>query len=154
MQRPILLRRPDDDGFILIEDQVIRFLAPYRQRLPDSPESGGILLGYRRESHLHVTNATAPTGTDIQSRTSFMRSADQHSQAAQSQWQDSRGTMDYLGEWHTHPELNPNPSVIDISGWKHICRSRKRPMLFIIAGMEDGLWVGFSAGAGVNQISE
>lgn len=52
MRSPLLLRRPDSDGFILIEYQVIRILDRYRQRSPGSPESGGILLGYRRELHL------------------------------------------------------------------------------------------------------
>ena len=98
MHSPLLLRRPDDDGFILIEDQVIRVLDRYRQRLSGSPESGGILLGYRRELHLHVTDATVPLETDSGSRTRFFRSADPHWQAAHTRWRESGGTMDYVGE--------------------------------------------------------
>lgn len=146
MFEPLLLRRPDDDGFILIEDQVIRTLDQYRQRLPDSPESGGILLGYRRERHLHVTDVTVPLKTDSRTRTRFYRSADPHQQAAHDRWCKSGGTMDYIGEWHTHPEICPSPSTIDTRGWKGICEARQVPMLFVIAGTQDCLWIGLGAG--------
>lgn len=66
MRSPLLLRRPDADVFILIEDHVVRILDRYRQRSPDLPESGGILLGYRRERHLHVTDAIVPQKQDNQ----------------------------------------------------------------------------------------
>jgi integrative and conjugative element protein (TIGR02256 family) len=154
MRSPLLLRRPDDDGFILIEDQVIRIVDQYRQRSSGSPESGGILLGYRRGLHLHATDATIPLGTDSRSRTRFYRSAEPHRQAAHARWRESGGTMDYVGEWHTHPELNPSPSAIDRCGWKHICNLRKAPMLFIIAGTQDRLWVGLAVETGLYQVSE
>lgn len=154
MRSPLLLRRPDDDGFILIEDQVICILDQYRQRLSGSPESGGILLGFRRERHLHVTDATVPLGTDSRSRTRFFRSADPHRQAAHARWRESGGTMDYVGEWHTHPELNPSPSAIDRHGWERICSSRKAPMVFIIAGTLDRQWIGLGVDAGLHRVSD
>lgn len=154
MRSPLLLRRPDDDGFILIEDQVIRILDRYRQRSSGSPESGGILLGYRRELHLHVTDVTVPLATDGRSRTRFFRSAEPHRQTAHARWRESGGTMDYVGEWHTHPELNPSPSTIDRRGWERISSSRKMPMLFIIAGTQDSLWIGLGVDAGLHRVSE
>jgi integrative and conjugative element protein (TIGR02256 family) len=154
VRSPFLLRRPDEDGFILIEDQVIRILDRYRQRSSGSPESGGILLGYRRELHLHVTEATVPLGTDIRSRTRFFRSADPHRQAAHARWRESGGTMDYVGEWHTHPEINPSPSTIDRVAWERICNSRKAPMLFIIAGTHDRLWIGLGVDVSLHRVSK
>lgn len=62
--------------------------------------------------------------------------------------------MDYVGEWHTHPELNPFPSAIDRHGWEHICSSRNAPMLFIIAGTEDRLWIGLGIDARLHRIYE
>ena len=152
MHSPVLLRRPDDDGFILIEYQVICMVDQYRQRSPGSSESGGILLGFRRERHLHVTDATVPLGTDSRSRTHFYRSAEPHRQAAHARWQESGGIIDYVGEWHTHPELNPSPSTIDRRGWELICSSRKAPMLFIIAGTQNRLWFGLGVEAGLHRI--
>ena len=42
----------------------------------------------------------------------------------------------YLGEWHTHPEDNPNPSGLDRSEWNHLSAKRrdKRPTLAVIVG--------------------
>lgn len=149
----LVLRRPDKDGFILVEDRVLQVLARHRQLHHGVPESGGILMGYRRGSHLHVTEATAPLEPDRASRTRFFRSAFPHQQAALARWRESGGTMDYVGEWHTHPELNPSPSAIDRRGWGHISNSRKTPMLFIIAGTQGSLWIGLGVDAFLHTLS-
>ena len=149
---PLLLRRPDDDGFVLIEVSVLRVLAGHRQGHQSAPESGGILLGYRRGLHLHVTDATVPLDSDQASRTGFFRSAAPHQQAALMRWRESGGTMDYVGEWHTHPEHSPSPSMIDSHGWQRICSTRKAPMLFVITGIQDRLWVGLGVDGAIHRI--
>lgn len=152
MLTPLLLRRTDEDGFILIEERVLQVFAGHRQRHQGAPESGGILLGYRRGPHLHVTEATVPLDSDQASRTHFFRAAAPHQQAALAGWRESGGTMDYVGEWHTHPEHSPSPSTIDTRGWRRICNTRKAPMLFVIAGTQDRLWVGLGIGAVLHLI--
>ena len=154
MLSPLVLRRPDDDGFVLVEEQVLQVFVRHRQLHQDARESGGILLGYRRGSHLHVTEATAPLDSDQASRTRFFRSATPHQQAALARWRESGDTMDYLGEWHTHPEYNPSPSTIDMRGWQHICSMRKAPMVFVIAGIQDRLWIGLGISTGLRSIPE
>ena len=146
MLAPLILRLPDEDGFVLFEEQALRVIAEHRQRVPDASEAGGILLGYRRGPHLHVTDATAPLDTDSASRTRFFRSAAPHHNVALTRWHESGGNMDYMGEWHTHPEHGPSPSTMDTQGWQHICGVRKVPMLFVIAGTEDCLWIGLGCG--------
>jgi integrative and conjugative element protein (TIGR02256 family) len=49
-----------------------------------------------------------------------------------------------VGEWHTHPEHRPRPSMIDEGEWRKLIRSSKRELLFIILGIS-GIWVGISA---------
>jgi integrative and conjugative element protein (TIGR02256 family) len=154
MLTPLVLTRPDDDGFVLIEEKALQVLARHRQLHQDAPESGGILLGYRRGNHLHVTEATAPLVSDQASRTRFFRSAAPHQQAALARWRESGGTMDYLGEWHTHPEHHPTPSTIDKRGWIRICGKRRIPMLFVIAGTQDHLWIGLGTPTGLRSMSE
>ena len=154
MLTPLVLRRPDDDGFVLIEEKVLQVFARHRQLHQGAPESGGILLGYRRGSHLHVTEATAPLASDQASRTRFFRSAAPHQQAALARWRQSDGTIDYLGEWHTHPEHSPSPSTIDTGGWRRIWSKRKTPMLFVIAGTQDRLWIGLSTPTGLRSMAE
>lgn len=154
MLSPLILRRPDDDGFVLIEERVLQVLGRHRQLHQGAPEAGGILLGYRRGSHLHVTEASSPVAPDHASRTRFFRSAAPHQQAALMRWRESGGTMDYLGEWHTHPEHSPSPSTIDTVGWQRICSTRKTPMLFVIAGTQDRLWIGVGTTTGLRSMAE
>lgn len=154
MLTPLVLRRPDDDGFVLIEEQVLQVLSGHRQLHRGAPESGGILLGYRRGSHLHVTEATVPLASDQASRTRFSRSAAPHQEAALARWRQSDGTIDYLGEWHTHPEHSPSPSTIDTDGWRRICSKRNTPMLFVIAGTKERLWIGLGTPTGLRSMAD
>jgi len=132
-----------DGGLILIESEVMTTLGRYRQRSSNACEAGGILLGHRRGVHLHITEATEPTEHDIRTRTSFVRSQKVHQEVALEKWRVSEGTVDYLGEWHTHPELDPQPSSIDRREWKAICKLRgSLAMVFIIAGTTSDTWFG------------
>ena len=74
-----------------------------------------------------------------------------HQQVALRHWRASQMTMDYLGEWHTHPESNPSPSLLDMSEWKKICKVQKRPMVFAILGWSGDIWLGLSSGEVVSQ---
>lgn len=154
MFTPLILRRPDADGFVLLEERVLQLFSEHRQCHQRDPESGGILLGYRRGPHLHVAEATAPLESDEASRTRFFRSAAPHQKAAIERWRKSGGTMDYLGEWHTHPEHSPSPSTIDTRGWKRIHSTHKMPMVFVIAGTHDRLWIGLGTRTDLRSISE
>ena len=42
MLSSLVLRRPDDDGFVLIEAQVLQVFARHQQLQQNAPESGGI----------------------------------------------------------------------------------------------------------------
>ena len=59
-------------------------------------------------------------------------------------------TMDYLGEWHTHPESHPQPSHLDMREWLNICGRRRAPMIFIIQGTIS-CWVGLGIGRAVKM---
>jgi len=130
------------DGWILTEQHVMDQIRPFRQVEIASSEAGGILLGFRRGSHLHVTDLTLPGAEDKRSRTAFYRSAASHQKIAMTCWLESNGTMGYLGEWHTHPQKDPSPSTIDIREWRVILSSEPQNMVFVIAGNDDKSWIG------------
>lgn len=136
----------DDSGLILIEQNVIETIRNHCQNKPGIPESGGVLLGYRRDSHLHVVDATTPQPDDRCMRFRFFRRDPYHQQVAISKWSVSGNTLDYIGEWHTHPELGPSPSSLDLSEWKKICAARNSNMLFLIAGLTGNFWLGVGRG--------
>jgi integrative and conjugative element protein (TIGR02256 family) len=52
-------------------------------------------------------------------------------------WIRTSGTLDYLGEWHTHPEDTPRPSSIDRQQWHTVCDSTTVAIAFVIVGRAD-----------------
>ena len=131
-----------DDGQLLIESSVLQRAFSFRQARSVDCETGGILLGFRRGPHLHVCDLTVPQRGDLRRRYGFQRNDGQHQAIAIARWKDSAHCMDYLGEWHTHPELDPSPSSLDKSEWKKIAEHANQPMVFLIAGTEYDFWLG------------
>ncbi len=44
------------------------------------------------------------------------------------------GGRNYLGEWHTHPEMQPNPSDLDYDSLYEIADSSEEFALLVIVG--------------------
>lgn len=132
-------------GKLLIERQLFDIILPYKQFKINAHEAGGILLGYRRDPHIHITEATAPHPKDSRARFRFLRHKAFHQRIALKRWKESDETLDYVGEWHTHPEDFPVPSAIDLKEWMIILKSSPRPMIFIILGrVTSWIGIGFS----------
>lgn len=128
---------------ILIAEGALQRINADAARFRGRSERGGILLGLRRGSHVEVNEATLPTRWDRGSMFTFRRSAAGHQAVALRRWRTSQHTVDWVGEWHSHPERLPSPSSIDLRSWRDITRHRAAPMIFVILGYE-GLWVGLS----------
>lgn len=126
---------------LLIEASVFERFATFRQLASSAPESGGILMGYRRGPHTHVTEATVPSRRDVQRRFGFFRHAAHHQRVALRRWKETDQTLDYVGEWHSHPEDNPAPSGTDLREWREIMAANARPMVFVIVGRCTN-WIG------------
>jgi len=145
MSNEIIFNNPATSGYILIKDKVMVKLGEYRQKFLDSNEAGGLLLGFRRGPHLEIIDLTEPYPNDVRHRTSFYRCDPLHEIYAQKMWSKSKRTIDYLGEWHTHPEQNPSPSGLDVNEWKKLMVARKFSMVFLILGNK-GNWIGVGEG--------
>ncbi len=83
-------------------------------------EAGGVLLGrfLIGNDDVIVDHITVPLTGDKRSRFQFFRSKHGHQKRISEAWAASDGTCNYLGEWHTHPEDDPHPSVQDLMSWK------------------------------------
>jgi integrative and conjugative element protein (TIGR02256 family) len=134
---------------VLVEPSVLSLIYGHRQFAVARLEAGGILLGFRRDPHLHVTTATEPRESDSRARTRFDRRDASHHRAAIDAWHTSGGTMDYVGEWHTHPETSPRPSSLDLFEWRKICSRTATPMVFAICGNNGTIWMGVGFEAGI-----
>lgn len=142
MQSELIWHIPTTDSKILVEMSVVSTIDKHKQNTSAKPESGGILLGYRRGEHLHIVRATTPQKGDVATRYSFIRKDPIHQRVALIEWQGSGQILDYVGDWHTHPECEPSPSIIDFKGWGKLIATVEKPFTFIIAGMTGKMWVG------------
>jgi integrative and conjugative element protein (TIGR02256 family) len=127
---------------VLVDDAVVEGVMAHRQLALEDPEAGGILLGLRRGDHLHITALTTPKPRDVRHRVEFRRRDKFHQAQALALWHRSGGVVDYMGEWHSHPEPEPSPSRLDLSEWRAICAYQLKPMVFVIAGTRTSLWTG------------
>lgn len=112
-------------------------------------EAGGLLLGSVHGTHVLIEHATVPTVRDKRFRYLFKRMPYGHEAIALERWTASRGTIRYLGEWHSHPEDHPNPSDLDRSEWDLLASRRrdKRSMVAVIVGRKS-LYVELVPGSG------
>lgn len=84
-----------------------------------------------------VDEVTIPGPNDRRSRFHFWRAERPAQEIIDAAWRRSNGELNYLGEWHTHPEDAPLPSSHDRMDWRRLVtiQSYEQPSLFfIIAG--------------------
>lgn len=152
MQEDLVFPTPLNDGFIIVTSAVLRQVNRHRQGTLEKHEAGGILLGARRGRHIDITLATTPKHGDRRSRASFHRLSQFHQSFAIRAWRRLGRKLDYVGEWHTHPEHNPSPSHIDRAEWAKLIRSHRRDLVFMILGIS-GVWLGLSSHGVVKELA-
>ena len=145
-------QNPLCDGQVLIESEVLKAVGAYRQHKSSDAEAGGLLLGFRRGPHLHIASCTQPFPADKRTRTSFKRTCAGHAEIAYQRWRTSQERMDYLGEWHSHPEMNASPSGIDLREWRKLLGGRHDALFFLIVGI-DRHWYGVGMQSRIEPIS-
>lgn len=120
---------------------VVTQMRHYVQDTTDKKEAGGVLLGrfILDCSDVVVDQITVPLQEDRRGRFRFFRSAWKHQQLIFRVWRRSKGTCNYLGEWHTHPESDPFPSALDLQTWRQkLSKDRfdSDVLYFVIVGTE------------------
>lgn len=108
-------------------------------------ESGGIVLGFVCEDYnIHISKVSLPNRFDNASRYNFERDKHIAQIIVNFEFHNSNGKIIYLGEWHTHPEHNPSPSLVDIKMIKKQYKENKINedfLILLIQGTED-LYIG------------
>jgi integrative and conjugative element protein (TIGR02256 family) len=151
LQEDLVFRNPTNDGFIIVNASVLRQVNQHRQTVSYHHEAGGILMGLRRGRHIEITFATTPKREDRRTRMTFQRLSLFHQRFAVRAWHRFGRKLDYVGEWHTHPEHAPVPSPIDRVEWAKLMRSSRSELVFMILGIS-GLWLGLSNRGAVKQL--
>lgn len=154
-----LLFRRTHGGVAKISPEALAQMVLFRQTEPGSREAGGVLLGRHILGcrDIVIDEVTCPASADHRLRRSFHRSHAYHQQVIDARWSSSRGTCQYLGEWHTHPETFPTPSSVDFSDWRRrlrVDRFTGDALLFIIIGTaETRVWEGLQHSLAVEALS-
>lgn len=136
-------------GYVEIGPAALRRMLRHVQELPDQPEAGGVLLGRHivRSQDIVIDRVTEPLPGDRCGRLRFLRAAKPHQREIDLAWRQTRGTCNYLGEWHTHPERYPQPSDYDYDEWKRKLSQDiydSDYLFFVIVGMRMlRVWEGF-----------
>ena len=108
---------------IYISEGLLRDIEQYKQRCGEN-ESGGVLFGKKKEnvSEYYIVDLSFPNIRDSSSRFTFLRNAEAAQVIIDKKWHDSEGYINYIGEWHTHPEKFPTPSRTDVNTYKKISK--------------------------------
>lgn len=135
------IARPALDGKVLFDRSATELITRTVLRSGHLTEVGGLLLGFRRGHHLHVKFATVPAAGDSSQTFRFVRRGFSHQLFAYKAWVTSGFRCDWIGEWHTHPEPVPVPSVVDLATWRSQVAKTKKPMAYLIVGTSS-IWTG------------
>jgi len=110
LSRFIATRMDLQNGSMGIDKAVVKHVKQHVQRRPEQTEAGGQLFGHVRSGCLRIRRATGPYKDDERGKI-YYRSCPKEAQKSIEQM--AKLGLLYVGEWHTHFEPHPQPSIID-----------------------------------------
>lgn len=150
---------PFDNVSVEIMENMLRKLLKHEQYY-GMYESGGILLGKRTTDGKKyiITDITEQNQFDRSGPLFFVRDRIAAQKRINDLWIESKGLVNYIGEWHTHPCKNPRPSTIDRVLMQKIFEEKSNvwnEAIMIIVGQQRSLYVGvYSKSCGCNTTIE
>jgi integrative and conjugative element protein (TIGR02256 family) len=143
-----LIFKLSNGGKMKLTQDVLLLINSCVQRKADMSEAGGTMLGrfIKDSKDIVIDQVTQPMKGDRFTRYTFKRLSPLHQQIIDAAWEVSNGTCNYLGEWHTHPEPVPTPSIVDLKDWRRKLKNdvfSSRYLCFLIAGTQQiCMWEG------------
>lgn len=140
--------RLPQESVVTLAEAVLETMWGFAQHRRRDKEAGGMLIGHHPLDTEDITldRLTTPQPEDRRGRHFFHRDQAAHQQLLDLQWILSDGKRTYVGEWHTHPEDDPQPSGLDLNSWRKAVRSTDfhgPGLLFIIVGRHTTrIWYG------------
>jgi len=96
---------------VIISDEAIATMIRFRQLGSPQKEAGGQLFGRFDGSRTIIVEATSPKWLDRRGRA--ILHPNRWLQQREMRARYARG-LHFIGDWHTHPEKNPQPSKEDL----------------------------------------
>lgn len=136
---------------LVLPEEIVRKFRRYRQKRWYHREAGGQLFARLSLSRVVIEEATGPRRTDRRARTSYVPDRAAEQREINSRHADR---LHYVGDWHTHPEMLPGPSGLDIVSISESVRKSTHALngfLLVIVGQAEppsGLLVSVHDGSG------
>jgi integrative and conjugative element protein (TIGR02256 family) len=138
---------------VRIQAEPLATFDAHRQRRFFHREAGGQLFARVRGSDWEIITATGLRAKDRRSRFSFRP----HRKSEQDEvFEQHKRGLDYVGDWHTHPEDTPTPSPDDLTSIAELVRRSTHHLpgfLLLIVGRKpfpEGLWASFHSVGGTS----
>jgi integrative and conjugative element protein (TIGR02256 family) len=97
-------------------------------------EFGGVFIGYRSDKNIIITDVLIPDSYK-NGKTVFVRHPGTLNERLSTIHEETNGKINYIGEWHSHPNGSASPSLTDINAMKEISNDLKinnpNPILMI-----------------------
>ena len=123
----------DKEKFTLeFDDEALNQLKKYQQKNKEL-ESGGILLGeiYIQSSKVIIKEVIVSKKAK-RSLFGVKVNKKEMQQVLEKRRKESEYTLYYIGDWHSHPEVNPTPSIIDKLSYSQIMKKTNILTNFIV----------------------
>lgn len=123
----------------------------------EKTEAGGYIVGYQHYGTENITleHISHPYLLDIRERLFFIMRDPRHKIFL---LKHRRKHSFYMGVWHTHPQIIPEPSSIDWKDWYDTLEVDKTGceyVFFVIAGLQEmRIWVGDFKSKSIVEIFE
>ncbi len=120
---------------VWLSSHVLRLMCRYAREL--SPlENGGFLLGWRSGEDRIVVDLRGPGPRALHGRHRFIPDHAWQVSEINRAFEASRGDLDYLGDWHSHPDGIAEMSELDSATLLQIARRVSAPLMVIVAVRE------------------
>ena len=130
---------------LVLSSGVIEHIASHRQLRSNQKEAGGQLFATFEHDIVCIQLATGPRRADKRSRFRFIPHRVSERREIKRLFKTG---LHYVGDWHTHPEVVPRPSTIDLNNMADMFSKSHHNLagfVMIIAGTSpppEGLFVG------------
>ncbi len=152
--KPIIYSIPNSEQQIILTTSVLEVFSKYRQK-GNEPESGGLIFATFNFPRILIVEASPPRATDKRWRALFIPDRIRQRQLIK---QNFKKGYHFVGEWHTHPELQPSPSGLDLQSMADSFLKSKHELNYFIMiivgnGLENlELWVSIHDGSASHRL--
>jgi integrative and conjugative element protein (TIGR02256 family) len=118
---------------VWLSSDVMQLICKHAREL--SPlENGGIILGWRSGEDRIIADLRGPGPHALHGRHCFVPDHDWQVAEIHRAFEASDGELDYLGDWHSHPDSVAEMSDLDSQTLLRITRRVTGPLMLIVAG--------------------